>query len=162
MEEEKKSKANNNVRFGTKYMNVHLLSKNRVSLRYNDGRHVKMHNKINRAITTDLKKIIQDIIEKNRYEMTDYNKLEDAEKEYLDQLFDFCKIAMMSHKYFNEKENDKDIKRFNLLKGSILTGNDSKELLREFKLLLFKLRSKNLITHQNFNYLCTQLVMIGI
>ena len=36
-------------------------------------------------------------------------------------------------------ENKQDIKRFELLKSQILSGNDSRELLREFKLLLFKL-----------------------
>ena len=162
MEEETKiKKRDQNVVIGNKLINIPKLMKNYVSLRYNDKSYVKGKG-MNRAITTDLKKIIQDVIEKNKYEITDYNKLEDAEKEYLDQLFDFCKIGILSHKYQNDKENDKDIKRFNLLKSSILSGNDSRELLKEFKLLLFKLKSKNLISTHHFNYLCMQLVMLNI
>jgi hypothetical protein len=162
MEEEVKiKKRDQKVVIGNKLINVYNLSKNRVSMRYNDNSYVKGKG-MNRAITTDLKKIIQDVIEKNKYEITDYNKLEDAEKEYLDQLFDFCKIGILSHKYQNDKENDKDIKRFNLLKSSILSGNDSRELLKEFKLLLFKLKSKNLISTHSFNHLITQLVILGI
>ena len=159
MEEVKKK--NQNQKIGNKLINIPKLMKNYVSLRWNDGSYVKGRN-LNRPITSDLKKILVDIIEKNKYKLEDYNKLELAEKKYLDEILDFTKIAMIRHKYLNEDENKQDIKRFNLLKSQILAGNDGIELLKEFKLLLFKLRSKNLITTSIFNHLCAQLVMIGI
>ena len=160
-EESKIKKKDQNQKIGNKLINIPKLMKNYVSLRYLNGEYVKGRN-LNRPITPELKKIIIDIIEKNKYEQNDYEKLDITEKKYLDEILDFTKISIIKHQYLNENENKQDIKRFNLIKEQLLAGNDSRELLREFKLLLFKLKSKNLISTHSFNHLCCILVVLGI
>jgi hypothetical protein len=171
MSEEKKSdrdshrQANldraNVVPLGNKLINIPMLNRNRVSIRYVKNTYVKSKN-MNRNISNDLKKILMDLIEKKRYDYDDYKKLSNSEKQYLDLLFHFCKINMLGHHYFDEEENNKDIKRFNILKEQILIGNNSTELLKEMKILLFKLKNKGLIHQNTFNSICYQLVILGI
>jgi len=160
-EEENKSKRHQNAILGNKLINIPMLMKNKVSIRYNDGTYAK-GRKLNRAITNDMRKIIQDLIEKNKYEVSDYNKLDKIEKQYLDDLLSFTKVAMLNHRFLDDDKHKADIKRFNLLKDQILSGNDGRELLKEFKLLLFKLRTNNLLSAQSFNHMCAQLVILGI
>jgi hypothetical protein len=150
-----------NAQIGNKLINIPKLMKNYVSIRYADNSYVKGRN-LNRAITPDLRKILQDIIEKNMYETADYNKLEKAEKQYLDDILSFTKVGVLNHRYLDDGKFKNDVKRFELLKDQILSGNDSRELLHEFKILLFKLKNHSLISAQSFNYLCAQLVILGI
>ena len=54
---------------------------------------------------------------------------------------------------FVDYYNNKLIQKFNVMKGEILLGNDSLELLEEFKELLEELKNRNLIEESEFETL---------
>jgi len=58
-------------------------------------------------------------------------------------------------------DNQKEIDRFDILKGEILAGNDNKTLVREFKVLLMKLVQSGRIPRREAHEVLTDLTALG-
>ena len=71
-------------------------------------------------------------------------ELSSEDKDYLHQL---CSVSQIDANFSipNEKKNNEQklLDRFELLRGQIVAGNDSKELISEFKRILIKLKETN-------------------
>ena len=61
----------------------------------------------------------------------------------------------------NKHLDEKDINQFEIMKGEILAGNDNKDLIKKFKLLILKLVRKELIPKREANDMLFELTSLG-
>ena len=134
------SKKRRFIPFGRYLLSQSHLENNVISLRY-----PHMGNNVNRfktkAISSKLKAIIDCIIERKSPPFEMLAELSSDDKDYLHQL---CSVSQIDANFSipNEKKNNEQklLDRFELLRGQIVAGNDSKELISEFKRILIKLK----------------------
>ena len=62
----------------------------------------------------------------------------------------------------NKDAQQKEMERFDILKGQILAGNDNKELVKEFKLKLLKLCKDGRIPRREVNELLYDMMSVGL
>jgi hypothetical protein len=96
----------------------------------------------------------------------DYKELDDAEKKLFDDLLTFSRtdkhegLMLYKHRKYNDKERDEDIKKFNILRGEVLGGNDNPNLIKELKVLLFKLLNQKIISRGHYNKIMEQIFIL--
>ena len=61
----------------------------------------------------------------------------------------------------NKTEQEKEINKFEIMKGQILSGNDNAELIKKFKMLLIKLSNKKIIPAREGKDLLFELTSMG-
>ena len=61
----------------------------------------------------------------------------------------------------NKGEDEKSINQFEIMKGEILNGNDSVDLVKKFKLLIVKLVSKDLLPKGQAKEILMELATLG-
>jgi len=153
-------KATHLSNFGRYTIDLSKLDKGLAHFKTNDGKGavVKMH-RVSNPVANVLKKIAGGSLP----DYEDIASLNDDEKTYMSDLMDKSrlndKIKIPSPaKSKLQKETD----RFEILKGQILSGNDSKELLKEFKLLLLKLTKEKRIPKAECNEILYELMAVGL
>jgi hypothetical protein len=62
----------------------------------------------------------------------------------------------------DKEAHDKEVERFEILRGEILAGNDNKELIREFKAKLLKFSREGRIPRREANEIMEHLLMLGV
>jgi hypothetical protein len=87
----------------------------------------------------------------------------DNEKNYLSQIAEKCdiddRLKIPSPKL---TEIQSDINKFNILRGQLMAGNDNKEMVKDFKLLLLKLSNTGHIDKKESNEVMTMLLQLGL
>lgn len=150
--------------FGNYLIHIGFLERGFLQILYPSKCPVKEFPKV--AISSDFISLLYDILENQKFNAQEYEGLEGYEKELFDKLITFCKIPrsevqnLTRHKKITDKSRDQDIKRFNLLKGELLAGNDSNEVVKELKSLLIKLNGQKVITRSDYNTLMSNLVFM--
>lgn len=104
------------------------------------------------------KEMLLDLLYNKQMDKNDYDMLSDDEVGRLHAVTKVCRLPMRevlgkNNKRSIEAAGDKDIKRFDVLKGEILAGNNSPDLIKELKMLLFKLNSAGVVSKENFDEL---------
>jgi len=61
----------------------------------------------------------------------------------------------------NDDEDDKEHTRFKILTGEVLAGNDSKEVIKELKMMLIKFKREGRISNQESNSILEDLLHMG-
>jgi hypothetical protein len=151
--------------FGRLCIDLIALNKNRLKLY---RRCYKLYDNFNEKIISDnLKYIYLDILNDNKFNEGDYKKLDDNEKKifddvlYITQVQAGSSISMLRrHKKYDDDEINTKLKRFNLLKGQILAGNDNREIIKELKKLIIYLKSKNILHNADIGTLLYYIVCI--
>jgi hypothetical protein len=115
-------------------------------------------------ISNKLKDMLFDIINIGKFSESDYSELNESEATLFDDLLSSSKLdsneMMYKHnKYYSKLVND-DINRFNIIKGEILIGNDSKELIKELRILIIRLLKYNILDKRVFHDLMLDILMI--
>jgi hypothetical protein len=86
--------------------------------------------------------------------------LSDSEKRYLNRVTTQCDIPDGGIPAPKKDDVAKEHDRFTLLRGEIVAGNDSPELIKEFKSLLLKMKnSGQLPVHQVYTILADLLAL---
>ena len=135
-----------------------------LAIRKPSGTHV--HEFKQHLISSKLKTLISDIIYEKKFNENDYQHLDDEEKKIFDDLLTLSKLdtsdslKLYNHRKYNSDEIDRDVKRFNILRGEILAGNDSKEVVKEIKALLFKLLNEKVISQRDYTSLVYRLLLL--
>ena len=117
----------------------------------------------NRRLTPNMKNIIDKFISGQSIEYEDVNVLNDEEKDYLSQLAEKCGIddrLKIPSPLLTKQQSE--INKFNIMRGQIIAGNDSKELVKDFKILLLKLSNKKLIDKNEANDIMTTMLQLGL
>lgn len=146
--------------FGRYSINLAKLEKGLAHFKTNDGKGavVKIHR-----VSAPVVKVLKKIAGGSLPDYEDIDGLNEDEKIYMSNLMDKAylnnKIKIPNpQKSKLQKETD----RFEILKGQILSGNDSKELLKEFKLLLLKLTKEKRIPRAECNEILYELMAVGL
>ena len=61
----------------------------------------------------------------------------------------------------NKTEEQKDINRFMILKGELSSGNDNSNLIKEFKILVMKLKNNGLLPKKQATDILCELATLG-
>ena len=97
-------------------------------------------------VSSSLAEILKKIVGRGIPAFEDLETLGEEEKAYLHKLATQSQIIdRLSIPTPKKGEVDKDLNRFEILKGQITSGNDNKDLIKEFKLLIMKLSSMKII-----------------
>ena len=61
----------------------------------------------------------------------------------------------------SKDQEEKDFHQFEVMKGEIMSGNDSKELVKKFKILILKLSKQNILPKNEVQELLQDLLSLG-
>ena len=115
-----------------------------------------------KRISQKLQKIIKHISGGGIPEHNDIQDLEDGEKDYLHKLISKSNLQdRLSVPAPSKDQEEKDFHQFEVMKGEIMSGNDSKELVKNFKVLILKLSKQNVLPKTEVNELMTDLLALG-
>ena len=153
-----------NVPFGKYLLSIDALSKGYLHIKWNSNKCIKGHPRT--KISQDLVAIFNDLIFSGKFDEEDYNSLSDIEKKLFDDTLELTNIGtyndvnLAKHKRYNSKTKKENIERFNLLKGQLLSGNDNKNILKEFKVLLIKMLEDGSIDRRSANKIFYELFLL--
>ena len=148
------------IKFGRYMINNKKLNDNVLSLRRSRGSTIATIPAT--KMTSELGGVIKKIVGGGIPSFDELNALSDAEKRYLFKvsqeadIYDKIKIPTPS-----KDEEEKDIHAFNVMKGEILAGNNSKELVSKFKGLLNKLSRSNVLPKSQVREILEELLELG-
>jgi hypothetical protein len=113
-------------------------------------------------VSKNLGKVFRSIIGGGSPSFDDLNSLNEEERVYLHKL---SKSAQIQDKLNipapKKDDDDKDIHRYELLKGQIMSGQDNKEMVKEFKILILKLSKKGLLPKGQVKDILIDLATMG-
>lgn len=149
------------VGFGINEINIKKLNDKCIfTLRRNTRSNIK--DIPTKHVSDRFRNVINSIIGKGIANIDDINNLDDEEKDYL---YKIVKTSNMSDKLSvpaPKKDNlEKVVHQFEVMKGQIMSGNDNKDLIKKFKLLIIKLSKEGLLPRNEVNDLLEQLIMLG-
>jgi hypothetical protein len=116
----------------------------------------------NKRVSSNLSKVINQIIGGGvpSYELL--SSLDDEEKAYLYKISKKTKLSdKLSIPSPSKDQTEKDIHNFEVMKGQILSGNDSKTLIKNFKILVLKLKTQGLLPKSQADELLSDLLSLG-
>ena len=155
-----KTKADNFVEFGKLLINPAKLDENIIAIRRPTGRNTPEFP--TERVSKHLGKVIRGISGGGVPAFEDLAKLDEKEKRYLHKLMKSSSLLdRISVPTPNKDEDEKDTHRFEVLKGEIMAGNDSQQLIKELKVLILKLVSKDLLPKSQAREILFDLVSLG-
>jgi hypothetical protein len=93
----------------------------------------------------------------------DIGELKNDEKKYLSRVL---KTARLSDKVKipnpSKSEEEAEMERFQILKGQIISGNDGKEVLTEFKSMLIKFSNQGRLPKREVSEILSELLLLGL
>jgi len=106
--------------------------------------------------------IIRKIIGGGVPNYNELNELNDEERIFLNKVVKETRIDdKITIPTPNKTDDEKDINQFEIMKGQILAGNDNKDLVKNFKIIILKLSKKDLIPKVQVNELLMDLATLG-
>jgi hypothetical protein len=149
------------IKFGKYLLNSHKLNKdNTFSLKHISGGNII--DIPSQRLTENLSKAIRTIIGGGNPSYNDLNKLTENEKKYLHKICQKSNIIdKLSIPTPSKDEEEKEIHKFEVMKGEISSGNDSPELIKEFKRLILKLQKNNSLPKKEVYEILEELNTLG-
>lgn len=148
------------VPFGSYLINRRKINDGIISIKTGKGFNITGYP--NKRVSTRLSKIIKSIIGGGVPSHDDLSSLDQEEKEYLHKISKKSNILdKLSIPTPSKDEIDKDIHNFEVYKGEIMAGNDNRDLIKKFKLLLLKLKNKGLIPKAQAEEILTDISTLG-
>ena len=115
-----------------------------------------------KRISRKLQKIIKQISGGGMPDFNEINNLENNEKDYLHKLVSKSNLTdRLSVPAPSKDQEEKDFHQFEVMKGEIMSGNDSKELVKKFKILILKLSKQNILPKNEVQELLQDLLSLG-
>jgi predicted DNA-binding protein YlxM (UPF0122 family) len=133
------------VGFGISEINNRSLENNIVKIR-RAGSKSNYMDLPSKRVTPHMKNIITRISGGGMPEFEDLSKLDNDEKKYLNKLLEKADLkGRLSIPAPSKDQEEKEIHEFEVMKGQLMSGNDSKEFVKKFKLVMRKLAHKQLL-----------------
>ena len=138
------NKIPNFIGFGINEINQKQLNNGIVKIRRNTKtNYMDMPSK---RVSSNLQGILKTIIGGGVPKYNEFSNLDDEERKYLEKLISRSNLTDRISVPAPSKDNqEKDIHNFEVMRGQIMSGNDSKELVKSFKLLIRKLSKQGLL-----------------
>ena len=148
------------VPIGRYIINKHRLDDDVVAIKRPAGSCIKEFPST--RVSGGLGKIIRHIVGGGIPDFDELEALDDNEKAYLHKLSKETHILdRLSIPAPKKSESDKEIDKFNVMRGEIMSGNDNKELIRKFKLMTMKLMNLNLLPKSQARDILFDLTSMG-
>jgi len=148
------------VPFGKIFINTDKLKKGIVSVRKGKGVHITCL-KVQR-VSPNLNDIIGKVVGGGNPSYTQLSKLNDEEREYLYKLGKHSDLLdKIGVEAPTKADDDQDINQFEIYKGQISSGNDSREMVGNFKKLIVKMIGKRLLPPGQAKQLLLDLTEMG-
>lgn len=131
-------------------------SKPQLALKYPSKASIKEFP--NQMITNDLAKILKNIIEEGKVVFKDINELNEKEVKLIHNVLDKAKLSEhFGLQGFVDKKIEEETKKFELLRGQVLSGNNSPQLLKEMKTMILKFMADNRMPKNEGNQILLEL-----
>ena len=148
------------IGFGINEIDRKKLDNNILSIRRDTRSKIKGFT--NRHISEPMKRIIKNFIGGSVPNYNDMSSLDNEEREYLNKIVEHSNLNdRLSVPAPSKDQREKDFHSFEVMKGEILAGNDSKDLIKKFKLLMIKLSRQNLLPKSEVQELMEELTELG-
>jgi hypothetical protein len=148
-------KYNSEQNFGKFNISLKALRKGNLTIYRPSSNHILINRK---NISPRLIKMINEIREKMKFELEDYDNLKKAEQMVIDQIINLLRMdypAKMRRTLDEEVWNLKQ--RYEILIGEINAGNDGKLVKDELKDVLAKLKELKVITKRKYDFIVNAL-----
>ena len=149
------------IPFGKYLLSLKQLQKNKFMLRTKSKNPVLSFKTI--TLTKKTKAIVQKLLQDIDISFEEIDNLNEDEKNDIDTIVSFTNINNRL-KIPNTKRSklEKDLHKFNVLRGSIIAGNDSALLLKDFRRLLLHLTNENYISKKECNEVLMEMLKLNI
>ena len=148
------------IKFGKYVINSKKLNDGVFSLRHKTGANIVGHPSI--KISNHMQRVLKRIIGGGLPNFEDMSNLTEDERRYLynvshkADIIDKINIPAPSR-----DQQDKDNHNFEVMKGEIMSGNDNKDLVKKFKILILKMSKSGELPKSQVNELLTDLAELG-
>ena len=148
------------VPFGRFFIDNQRLDDNIVALKRGSGLNIGGFPVV--RVSNNFGDVMRTIIGGGNPKFDSLEKLSQDEKQYLHKVAKHSKIIdRLSIPAPNKSEMDKDVHQFEVMKGEILAGNDSIELVKKFKVLIVKLINNDLLPKGQGKTILLELATLG-
>jgi len=148
------------VPFGRFHIDSHKLNDDIIALKRHTGCNVSGIPV--QRVSNDMGTVIRTIVGGGQPSFNHLEKLSPEEKAYLYKLAKHSNIIdRISVPSPNKDDDEKDINQFEIMKGEIMNGNDSNELVKKFKILIMKMMKKDLLPKGQSKDILMDLVSLG-
>ena len=149
------------VKFGKYLVNNHKLNNDDIfALKQPSGGALQEFPSV--RLSKHLSNVIKKMVGGGVPSYNDLNGLSEPEKVYLHNVAKRSNIVdKFSIPAPNKDQYEKDIHEFEVLKGEIMAGNDSKELIKKFKLHLMKLSKMGSLPKKEVTDIMEELLQLG-
>lgn len=111
-------------------------------------------------VSSHLSSLLQKLLAGKSPSFDDINDLPMQDKHSLHHIIKRCDIDVSVPTPNKDKEKQ-DMNRFDILKGEILAGNDNKEMVKEFKVMLLRFMNNGRIPRRQGQEILTDLISMG-
>ena len=150
------------IKFGKYLINYHKLNNNDTfALKRINGGNIAEIPSV--KISKNLKEVFKKMVGGGAVTYSDISKLSDPEKAYLHKISQKSNILDKFDIPAPSKDTEeKDIHNFEVMRGEIMAGNDSKELIKKFKIHIMKLSKNGTLPKKEVTEILTDLLELGI
>jgi len=148
------------ISFGKYLINTKKLDDDVIAIKRPSGANIVEFpsNKVSR----NLSKVIKTIVGGGQPSFGEISNLTEDEKAYLYKVSRKAEIVdKISIPTPSRDQMDRDINQFEIMKGELMSGNDSKELVHKFKALLLKLSKNGSLPKNQVNEIMSDLLQMG-
>ena len=149
------------IPFGKYLLSLKQLQKNKFMLRTKKKNPVLSFKTI--TLTRKTKAIVQKLLQNLEVSFEEIDALSEDEKNIINQIVEKTEIdTRLRVPNTKRSKLEKDLNKFNVLRGSIIAGNDNVELLKDFRRLLLSLTNENYISKKECNQVLLEMLKLNI
>ncbi len=149
------------IPFGRYLLNLKQLQKNKFMLRTKSRNPVLSFKTL--TLTRKTKAIVQKLLKDIEVTFEEIDSLNEDEKNDIDTIISKTDIdTRLRVPNTKRSKLERDLNKFNVLRGSIISGNDSTELLKDFRRLLLQLTNENYISKKECNEVLMEMLKLNI
>lgn len=138
--------------FGKYLIHLPSLKKGLLNIKYPSTASIPELRPYNMSST--LQNLLYNMLENERLEIATYNKLNKDEKKYFDKVATMAGLdEQLGIKQTVDDNDREDLKRFELVRGEIISGNDAPQLVDELKRFTIKFMNEGKIRKSDGNQL---------
>ena len=128
-------------------------------MRYKNGQ--KIQALPQKILGSGVKQVLSKIADNKAPDYDDIKKLSNQEKEYVQSLLAKASLDPTQFKQSKKSPEQSNSHRFKILKGQIVAGNDSPELIKEFKHVLMRMKQAKELPPNEVNEILMELSGLG-
>ncbi len=131
----------------------------RFHMRYKNGQKIQAIPQ--RVVGAGVKNVLSKIADNKAPNYDDVSKLSDEEKNYVQTLLAKASLDPSQFTKSTKSESEAAKHRFDVLKGQIVAGNDSPELIKEFKHVVTRMKQTKQLPPNEVNEILMELASLG-